>query len=251
MCFVKLCEVSALTIQFDPMTRGVVMKIQRMFLIIGVSLAAIAAGTSGSAVAHPGGGGGGGSHGGGGGFHGGGGYHGGGGFRGGGGYRGGWYGGGGYRRGWYGGGYYGAWGELGYGLLFATLPWYYDTYWWDGSPYYYADDVYYQWNRDAAEYETVRPPPGLSDQVKAQEPVVSELFMYPKAGQTNEQQARDREDCHRWAVAQSGFDPAVAPTAPAGATTAGKTPSDTAAARRADYRRADRACLEGRNYSVE
>jgi len=44
--------------------------------------------------------------------------------------------------GWYGGGYYGAWGGLGYGLFFATLPWYYDTYWWDGAPYYYADDVY-------------------------------------------------------------------------------------------------------------
>jgi hypothetical protein len=230
------------------------MNIQRMFLIIGASLAAIAAGSSGSAVAHSGGGGGGGggSHGGGGGFHGGSGVHGGGGFhgRGGGGYRGGWHGGGGYRRGWYGGGYYGAWGGLGYGLFFATLPWYYDTYWWDGAPYYYADDVYYQWNRDAAQYETVQPPAGLSDQVKAQAPVVSELFMYPKAGQSSEQQARDREECHRWAVGQAGFDPTTVAVASAGSPTASQLRADSTAVKRADYLRADGACLEGRNYSV-
>jgi hypothetical protein len=143
-------------------------------------------------------------------------------------------------------------------MLFATLPWYYDTYWWDGAPYYYADDVYYQWNGDAAEYETVRPPAGLTDQVKAQAPVVSELFMYPKAGQTSEQQARDREECHRWAVDQAGFDPTKAAVGSTGSPTRSQPPSPTtsqppeasAAAKRADYLRADGACLVGRNYSV-
>jgi hypothetical protein len=242
------------------------MNTQRMLMIIAASLAVIAIGFSGSAVAHPGGGGGGGSHAGGGGggshaggggggshaggggFHGGGGYHGGGGFRGGGGYRGGWHGGGGYRHGWYGGGFYGG---LGYGLFFATLPWYYDTYWWDGAPYYYADDVYYQWNRDAAEYETVQPPAGLSGQVKAQAPVVTELFMYPKAGQSSEQQARDREECHRWAVGQAGFDPTTAAVASTGTPAPNTVPTDNTATKRADFLRADGACLEGRNYSVK
>jgi hypothetical protein len=231
------------------------MNIRRMLTIIAATLAVIAIASSGSAVAHPGGSsggggahaGGGGAHGGGG-FHGGGGAHGGGGFRGGGGYRGGWHGGGGYRHGWYGGGFYGPWGGLGYGLFFASLPWYYDTYWWNGAPYYYADDVYYQWNRDAAEYVTVEPPAGLSDEVKALAPVVTELFMYPKAGQSSEQQARDREECHRWAVDQAGFDP----TAAAGTTAPNnKASTDMTAAKRADYLRADGACLEGRNYSVK
>jgi len=208
-------------------------------------LAAVLAGTCGAALAHSGGGsgGGGGSHGGGGGSHGGG-FHGGGGhvgggYRGGGRY-GGWRGGYGYRRGWYGGGFYGGWG-LGYGLLFASLPWYYDTYWWGGVPYYYADDVYYQWDDDAAGYETVPPPAGLADQIKAQAPVDHPLFMYPKGGQSQEQQARDRAECHLWAVTQAGYDPTSAPT-----------PSATAdsAKQRADYFRAKRACLEGRNYSV-
>src|ERR1035438_6529469 len=58
---------------------------------------------------------------------------------------------GGYRGGWgYGwrGGYWGpwGWGGLGLGLYFATLPLYYSTVWWDGVPYYYADDTYYRWN---------------------------------------------------------------------------------------------------------
>ena len=220
------------------------MRTQRMHLIVAASLAAIATVFSGAALAHSGGGGG---HGGGGGFHGGGGY------RSGGGYRGGWHGGyGGYGHGWYRGGYYGGWGwGLGYGLFFASLPWYYDTYWWDGVPYYYADDVYYRWNGDAGEYETVQPPAGLSDQVKAQAPVVSELFMYPKAGQSSEQQARDREDCHRWAVAQSGFDPTLVASAPTSPATPNTTPADSTTTKRADYLRADAACLEGRNYSVK
>jgi hypothetical protein len=97
-------------------------------------------------------------------------------------------------------------GRLGIWSFFASLPWYYDTYWWDGAPYYYADDVHYQWNGDANAYETVQPPAALTVQVRAQTPVTRELFAYPKAGQSSEQQATDREKRHRWAVAQSGFE---------------------------------------------
>jgi hypothetical protein len=221
------------------------MRSQRTHLIVAVSLALMALGTSGFTFAHSVGGGGHGG-GGGGGFHGGGGYRG-GGFHGGGGYRGGYWGRGGY--GWRGG--YGGWGwgGLGYGLFFASLPWYYDTYWWDGVPYYYADDVYYQWNGNANAYETVQPPAGLANQVQV--PVPRELFIYPKAGQTNEQIARDREDCHRWAVGQSGFDPRVEDVGSVGTTATKPTPAGSTAAKRADYLRADRACLEGRNYSVD
>jgi len=34
-----------------------------------------------------------------------------------------------------------------------------------------------------------------------------ELFIYPAQGQNEEQQSRDRFECHSWAVQQSGFDP--------------------------------------------
>lgn len=40
-------------------------------------------------------------------------------------------------------------------------------------------------------------PPSLSTQV----------YFYPKAGQTTEQQSRDHYECYNWAVKQTGFDP--------------------------------------------
>ena len=36
----------------------------------------------------------------------------------------------------------------------------------------------------------------------------AQVYFYPKAGQTNEQQSRDHYDCYNWAVQQTGFDPA-------------------------------------------
>jgi len=191
-----------------------------------------------------------GAHGGGGGAHGGGGHFGGGGR---GGYAGhGGYGGhagyGGYRganggRGGYGyhGGYggYGAWGwggiglGLGLGLYYATLPFYYSTFWGaDGSPYYYADDNYYQWESSANQYETVSPPPDVQRQAAAQSP---DLIAYPKSGQSEAQQATDKTECRSWAAAQSGYDPAA--------------PDSTD--KRSNYMRAQAACFEGRGYSVK
>jgi hypothetical protein len=198
------------------------------------------AGAAGAMAQHGGGGGGGFHGGGGGGFHGGGG-GGGGGFRGAGGYRGGGYRGGpgyGYRGGYYGGwrgGYYGyglGLGWLGYGLALATLPLYYDTYWWDGVPYYYADDNYYLWDGNADAYVTVQPPQGLQAQVSAapgpQSDPKAELFAYPKNGQSAAQQTRDVSECRQWAIGQAGSD----------------------ATKHAEYLRAEDACLTGRGYSV-
>jgi len=206
---------------------------------------------------HGGGGGGGGGHAGGaavghGGYSGGG-YHGGyyGGYRGGyyGGYRGGYY--GGYRGGWYGGyrGWYGGyypwgwgWGGLGVGLYFATLPYYYSTYWYGGVPYYYADNNYYLWDGGVGQYRTVAPPAGAPYTTGApyaaggQGP--SELIVYPKNGQSTDQQATDRYECYKWAVSQLGYDP----------TTAG---GGTVRRDLTDYNRAQTACLEARGYSVK
>jgi hypothetical protein len=35
----------------------------------------------------------------------------------------------------------------------------------------------------------------------------TQVYFYPKAGQTPEQQSRDHYDCYNWAVQQTGFDP--------------------------------------------
>jgi hypothetical protein len=124
------------------------------------------------------------------------------------------------------------------GLYFATLPLYYSTFWWGGVPYYYADDTYYRWNGTVNQYETVSPPPGIEAQGQQQSSGTSELIAYPKNGQSQEQQGKDKFECHRWAVGQTGFDP----TQPGGGTAPG---------RRSDYFRAQGACLEGRGYSVK
>ncbi len=136
--------------------------------------------------------------------------------------------------GWYGG--YGGWAWPGYGLFLATLPYDYSTYWWNSMPYYYADDNYYRWDGSIGEFESVNPPPGVLRQAEMQ-PTATELFAYPKNGQSTEQQAQDRQQCRSWAESQTGFQAAQSPTA-------------AALARRQDYLRAQSACLQGRGYSV-
>jgi hypothetical protein len=193
-----------------------------------------------------------------GGYHGGyGGYH--GGYGGYGGY--GWHGGYGWRGGYYGGWGWG-WGALGVGLYFATLPYYYSTVWWGGVPYYYAYNNYYVWNPTASAYETVAPPAGIANAVAdapagGQAPAATELFAYPKNGQTTEQQAKDRYECHRWASDQTGFDPSSAAVSmggsvapPAGNAGAPPPAGRPSPAKRQDYLRAQAACLEGRGYTA-
>ena len=249
--------------------------IVRQGLVAITAVLALAA--AGNALAGPGGGGGG--HGGGGHGGGGGGGHaaGGGGFHGGGGgYRGGGYGGyrgGGYRggyggHGYYGGRYYGGWhgyyggygwrggwGCCGFGLgwYLPVLPFGYATYYWGGVPYYYADNYYYTWDSAAGQYQAVEPPdgltatpssnpaPGVSSPAGGPPGTWTDLFAYPKGGQSLEQQTKDRDECHKWAVSQTGFDPAQPPSSDA----------REAMAKREGYLRAEGACLEARNYSVK
>ena len=92
------------------------------------------------------------------------------------------------------------------GVYVPFLPAYYTTLWVGGYPYYYANDTYYTWDPAQAQYQVVDPP---GDNAASTEPpaAASELYSYPKNGQTPEQQEQDRYECHRWAVDQSGFDP--------------------------------------------
>jgi len=40
---------------------------------------------------------------------------------------------------------------------------------------------------------------------------MTQVYFYPKQGQTTEQQSRDHYDCYSWAVKQTGFDPGQSP----------------------------------------
>jgi len=141
------------------------------------------------------------------------------------------------------GGDHGGWSIPGHGFYFASIPSYCRLVYWDGAPYYYADDIYYEWNGTAGAYQEVQPPVGLAEQIAAQAPVVTELFVFPNGDQSNEQLERDREACHRWAVQQVGFDPK--------ATASHIKASDRSVAMPANFLRADKACLEAHDYSVE
>jgi hypothetical protein len=127
------------------------------------------------------------------------------------------------------------------GAYVSILPPFYSTVWFSGMPYYYANDTYYRWIGNRSQYEIVDPPEGIESAGTTQAPASDSIFIYPKNGQSSEQQARDRYECHRYAVEQTGFDPTQA---------SGGVSPEAAASKRADYFRADSACLDGRGYSV-
>ncbi len=127
------------------------------------------------------------------------------------------------------------------GLVVPYLPPYYSTVWVGRVPYYYAGGVYYVWEPSRPGYVVTREP--RQESIREPEEAASEeLFIYPKKGQSEQQQAEDRYQCHRWGVEQTGFDPTRA---------SGNVPADQYAGKYDDYQRAMRACLEARDYSVK
>lgn len=154
--------------------------------------------------------------------------------------------------GWWGGDY---WPRVYYS---GNYPWFLSalpagvvTYWWDGVPYYYVNNVYYVWNSADDGYVAENPPPAAatggqswySDPPTAAQRAApaaqgpDDVYMYPEHGQSAKQQATDRYECYKWAKKQSGFDPTQPPSASSGSA--------------ADYHRALVACLKGRGYSVD
>jgi hypothetical protein len=155
----------------------------------------------------------------------------------------------------WGGGYWGGrfWPGVRYGAGFAwflpILPIGYATYYWGGLPYYYYDNAYYTWDSGYNGYVATDPPP-VGDEGSASADTSansvesdgaaaagsSELYVYPRNGQSDEQMATDKFECHKWAVSQSGFDP-----------TRSSNPQGTSP----DYQRAFGACLDARGYSAK
>jgi hypothetical protein len=120
------------------------------------------------------------------------------------------------------------------GVFVPILPPYYSTIWVRGVPYYYANEVYYA--HRGSGYVVVEPP---REEVSEAPPPAEQMFVYPRLGQGEKQQADDRYACHSWAVGETGFDP----TQPQGGGSADQ--------KRADYQRAMGACLDGRGYTVK
>jgi hypothetical protein len=128
------------------------------------------------------------------------------------------------------------------GLVVPALPPFYTTVWIGGVPYYYTNGVYYQWVPEANGYRVVEPPPGADQPEAGPQESSEDFYIYPKNGQTPEQQSADRYECHKWAKDQTGFDPTQL--------NGGVPPSETTT-KREQYRRAIAACLEARGYVVK
>ncbi|WP_269532732.1 hypothetical protein [Chitinimonas sp. BJYL2] len=128
------------------------------------------------------------------------------------------------------------------GKRVRVLPPGHRTLWLGGAVYYVINDAYLQ--RDTDTYVVV-PPPVVSAYREDEDDERDgdrELFAYPLKGQDDKQQALDRYECRRWAVRQTDFDPEEIPSGLRGQ-----------ALEKAwdDLLRAERACLEGRGYSVQ
>lgn len=122
------------------------------------------------------------------------------------------------------------------GLYVSYLPSYHTSFYYGGSRYFFADDTYYIYEPARSSYVVTRSPYG-DDDYEEEEATFDddELYVYPAQGQSEEQQADDRYECHRWAVGETAYDPVE-----------GNYDPD----RRAEYLRALSACLSGRGYTV-
>jgi len=136
------------------------------------------------------------------------------------------------------------------GIFVPILPPFYTMVVFGGIPYYYANDAYYVYRDPQQGYQVVEPPLGAEAMAGAPPPGApgapppaggDNMFVYPRNGQSPDQQARDRYECHRWAADQTGFDPTRS---------AGGVAPEQAGTRRTDYFRAMNACLDGRGYTV-
>jgi hypothetical protein len=125
------------------------------------------------------------------------------------------------------------------GIVVPILPPFYTTLWFGGVPYYYANDTYYLWRPDLNGYQVTAPPEQTAPSQSTY--LADELIIYPKQDQSKQQQADDRYACHRWAAEQTHYDPTQPPE---GLTV------NVLSEKREDYRRAMKACLEGKGYSV-
>ena len=85
--------------------------------------------------------------------------------------------------------------------------------------------------------------PDVIDKLPQAPPTTTgQMFIYPRSGQSEQQQAKDRYACHSWAMSQTGYDP-TQPT--------GGVPESQANQKHSDYQRAMGACLDARGYTVK
>ncbi|WP_338522556.1 DUF6515 family protein [Pseudomonas batumici] len=123
------------------------------------------------------------------------------------------------------------------GIRTSYLPDYSREVWIGGSLFFLAAGAYYLYQEDTQDYVVVDPPAAAPQVAPEPQDNGYDVVAYPANGQSPEQVQQDGEDCYRWAVQQSGFDPANVTYAPAPAVVQA-------------YRQAEGNCLSSRGYQV-
>lgn len=103
------------------------------------------------------------------------------------------------------------------------------------STYYMANDTYYMWDDGKNGYVVVPKPTSASQALE--EATQGRLFVYPNKGQNEDQQAKDRYECHRWSVSESSVDPT-------------SEEHEFTNYEKTEYKRGITACLIARDYTV-
>jgi hypothetical protein len=129
------------------------------------------------------------------------------------------------------GGWWAPWAVIGGAAVLAPYyaPYYYSPYY---GPYYAPPPVVIREQSPVYVQPAPAVPPSSAER----------LFVYPRKGQSEKLQAKDRYECHSWAVSQTHYDP----TQPASG-----MPETQLNQMRADYKRAMGACLDGRGYTMK
>jgi hypothetical protein len=150
------------------------------------------------------------------------------------------------------------------GLIVPTLPTFATRLSAAGESYLYANDIYYRSRPELGGYEVVNAPEAMPAPLSAPGPDTAEAAIVhplpsPVASPAStatvlaptaparrirtsdpDREARDRYECHRFAVAETGYDPLRA----------GGPVTAASANRASDYQRAQAACLEALGYSL-
>lgn len=130
-------------------------------------------------------------------------------------------------RGGHGGGWWLPWAILGGAAIVA--------------PYYYSH--YYE---PPPVIMREQPPEYFKPEQSVTPSSTERIFVYPRQGQNEELQAKDRYECQSWAMSQTWREPRKVSMEEW--TLMIKSLPE---AQRADYRRAESACLDGRGYTVK
>jgi hypothetical protein len=140
------------------------------------------------------------------------------------------------------------------GLSMVPRYYYPPYYYYYPRPYYYPPPAYY-YPPPPPSYPP--PPPNypppessytapesrnLTNQSGQKPQTGGQLFIYPRMGQTQEKMEADRNECHAWALGQTGYDPTKPPP--------NDLNPDQIGQMSLDYQRALGACLDGRGYTV-